>query len=383
MWMTLLFCGAAAVFVAMTLVTCWRLRWVRRLPAAAELPVLSRRVRCSVVIAARDEEARVEQTVRQVLAQRGADLELELVVVDDRSRDRTGGILERLARDEPRLRVRRVDVLPDGWLGKCHACHLGAAAATGDWILFTDADCWLKPDVLERALRVAEREGAEHVTLASGLAVKSPGLAASHLVFLMGAADWFASANRDCRRGYLGFGAFNLVRTDVYRRCGGYEALRLTVLDDVKLGLLVRRAGGRTRAFIGGDDVEAHWGTSALSIVKIMEKNYFAALDYRISLVAAGTLFMLLLSGVLLFGLLSGTWAGLAAALSPLTLIGPGWIVARRLGWPWTSALILPFLFPIFHYALLNSTWVALRQGGIRWRETFYSLAQLRAGTVR
>ena len=89
--------------------------------------------------------------------QRG--IEAEFIVVDDRSTDQTGEILRRLAKENPRLQVKRVDVLPDGWLGKCHACHVGASAATGDWILFTDADCWLKPDVIARP-SVGRNDGA-------------------------------------------------------------------------------------------------------------------------------------------------------------------------------------------------------------------------------
>lgn len=407
MWVTLIFGGTAAMFLAMTIVTLWHIRWVRRLPALDNLTtqmhperglqsasvsegsrstaqptaLCQKPIRCSIVIAARDEEARIEQTLRHLLAQRG--VELELIIVDDRSTDRTGEILQRLASEDARVRALRVDVLPNVWLGKCHACHLGAGAATGDWILFTDADCWLKPDVIARAIGLAERERVEHVTLASGISSSNLGLRASHLVFLMGTANWFSGANRDGGRRYLGFGAFNLVRTTAYRQCGGYEALRLTVLDDVKLGLLLQRAGQRTRAFIGGDDVEAHWGTSVFSIIKIMEKNYFAALDYRTSLVLGGTLFMILLSTILILGLISGTVAGLTAALSPLTMIVPGLVLARRLGWSWLCTLLIPFMFPLFHYALLNSTFATLRQGGIRWRETFYPLETLRAGNVR
>src|SRR3989454_8925415 len=94
-------------------------------------------------------------------------------------------------------------------------------------------------------------------------------------------ADWISGVNRDRPQRYLGLGAFNLVGAAAYRDCGHYEALRLTVLDDVKLGLLLRRAGKRTRAFIGGDDTECHWGVTARAMIKIMEKNYFAALEYR------------------------------------------------------------------------------------------------------
>jgi glycosyltransferase involved in cell wall biosynthesis len=332
-------------------------------------------------VAARNEEARIEQTVQRLFAQHF--LEVEIIVVDDRSTDRTNAILQKLANEDARLHIFRVDELPEGWLGKCHACHVGASAAKGDWILFTDADCWLKPDVLARALQVAERERVDHVTLTSGIAVPSPGLRACHLMFLLSIANWFSGVNRDRPKAHLGIGAFNLVRALAYHQSGGYAALRLTVLDDVKLGLLLRRAGKRTRAFIGADDVEAHWGTNLLSMIRIMEKNYFAALGFRFS-VALGVIgFTALLISIVLLGLVSGDAAGLAAALSPLGLILPAAILARRTGWPWQSALGVPLVLPVFVCALLNSTFKTLFHGGIRWRDTFYSLKALRAGGVK
>jgi glycosyltransferase involved in cell wall biosynthesis len=377
----LIFSGTAALFLATTLATLWHLRWVRRLPALETFPRNDDRVRCSVVIAARDEEARIEQTIRHLLAQRG--VEAEFIVVDDRSTDGTSEILQRLAKEDARLQVKRVDALPEGWLGKCHACHIGASAATGEWILFTDADCWLKSDVIARALRVVERDEADHVTISPGTVIESFGARAWHLLFLTSLVNWFSGVNRNRPKSYMGIGAFNLVRATAYRECGGYEALRLTVLDDMKLGLLLRRAGKRTRAFLGVDDVECHWGTTVGSMIKIMEKNYFAALDYRLGLALAGSVFVILVSIILILGLTSGTAAGLAATLSPLSLILPAGILARRLGWSWPCALFMPFMFPVFLYALFNSTFVTLRQGGIRWRDTFYSLKTLRAGNVQ
>jgi glycosyltransferase involved in cell wall biosynthesis len=388
MWATLIFSGTAGLFLIWTLSALWHIRWVRRLPALEKLTgpeqsasAPARLIRCSVVIAARDEEARIEQTIRHLLAQRA--VELEIIIVDDRSTDRTSEILQRLAKEDPRIQVKRVDVLPDGWLGKCHACHVGASAATGDWTLFTDADCWLKPDVMARALRLANRDGADHVTLSPGTVIESFGARAWHLLFLTSLLNWFSGVNQDRPKSFMGTGAFNLVRTAAYRQCGGYEALRLTVLDDMKLGLLLRRAGKRTRAFLGVDDVECHWGATVWSMIKIMEKNYFAALDYRLWLAVAGSIFVILVSTILVLGLLSGTAAGLVAAFSPLSLILPAAILARRVGWSWPCAVLVPFMFPVFLYALLNSTFVALRQGGIRWRDTFYPLETLRAGNVR
>src|SRR5258708_5627837 len=117
-------------------------------------------------------------------------------------------------------------------------------------------------------------------------------------------------------------------------------------------------------------------------MVKIMEKNYFAALDYRLWLALLGSLFAILLSVLLVLGLISGTSAGLAAAFSPLSLLAPAAILARRVGWSWPCALLAPCMLPVFLYALLNSTCVTLRQGGIHWRDTFYSIDALRAGDV-
>lgn len=404
MWVTLIFSGTTGLFLFWTISTLWHIRWVRRLPAlesfrpldagsgdpayskgrshsVGRVPSRGGLVRCSIVIAARDEAARIEQTIRRLLSQRG--VELELIVVDDRSTDGTSEILRGLVKEDSRLHVKRVDVLPDGWLGKCHACHVGAGAATGDWILFTDADCWLKPDVIARALRVVERDQADHVTLVSGLDGGSVGLKASHLMFLISLANWISGVNRNRPKSFMGIGAFNLVRAAAYRQCGGYEALRLTVVDDVKLGLLLRRAGKRTRAFIAGDDVECHWGHTARATVKLMEKNYFAAVDYRTGLVLVGSAFVLLVFAILGLGLVSGTWTGLAAALSPLLVIVPAAVLARRLGWSCRSAFYVPLMFPLFLYSVLNSTFVTLRQGGIRWRETFYPLETLRAGNMR
>jgi glycosyltransferase involved in cell wall biosynthesis len=291
MWITIAFISTTVLFVGLTMATLHHQRWARRLPAletlaapAAGSPASA--VRCSVVVAARDEEARLEGTVRHLLAQR--HVALEVIVVDDRSTDATGDILRRLASEDMRVRPTRVEQLPEGWLGKSHACHVGASVAAGDWLLFTDADCWLKPDVIARALRVAARDAADHITLTPGVAAETLGAQAWHLAFLGSLANWISGVNRDHPGAHLGIGAFNLVSTSAYRACGGYEALRLTVVDDIKLGLLLHRAGKRTRAFLGGADAECHWGTTVPRMIKIMEKNYFAAVDFRLAPVVAG-----------------------------------------------------------------------------------------------
>jgi cellulose synthase/poly-beta-1,6-N-acetylglucosamine synthase-like glycosyltransferase len=388
MLMALIFGGVSALFLSMGLSVLFHQRWVRRLPSLKALSANEgtdsagrARIRCSVVIAARDEEGRIEETIHHLLAQQG--VEMEVIVVDDRSTDRTPDILKRLAVSDARVRVKRVDILPEGWLGKCYACHLGAGVASGEWILFTDADCWLTPDVVDRALRVAEREGVDHVALTAGVGTEALAAQAWHLAFLISLSNWISGVNRDRRGAYFGMGAFNLVRASAYRECGGYEALRLTVLDDVKLGLLLRRAGKRTRAFLGGEDVECHWGTTLKSMVRIMEKNYFAALDFRLGIaLAASVAGVLLLCGALI-GPCTVTLVGLVAGLAPFSFILPAEIFARQLGWSWRAAALTPFILPVLLYAMVNSIIVTLRKRGIWWRETFYELETLRKGSVR
>jgi glycosyltransferase involved in cell wall biosynthesis len=383
--MNLLFGSLAVVFAGMTIGALFNLQWAKRVPAFANSAGGSGStigsVRCSVIIAARNEEDRIGKTIEHLLAQR--EVNVEVIAVDDRSTDRTGEVMRELAAKDRRVRYRRVETLPEGWLGKCHACHLGAMEATGDWILFTDADCWMKPDLIARALQVAARENVDHITMTPGVAPETIAGRAWHLAFLVGVADWFARVNRDRPKGYLGMGAFNLLRSQTYRGCGGHEALRLTVVDDVKLGLLVRRAGKRTRAFIGGDDVETHWGLTARSMVKIMEKNYFAAIEYRTVLAFGLGIFGPIVWVIAAAGVFTGTLAGAAATLAWLSLILPAAVLAKRLGWSLSDAAFTPFIYPMLFYAVLNSTIVTLRQGGIRWRDTFYSLDTLRANNVR
>src|SRR5206468_3127416 len=129
-------------------------------PNAVPLPALS------VVVTARDEAEGIEATVRRLLAQRYAAL--EVIVVDDRSTDGTGAILDRLQGEAGpgRLTVIHNRELPRGWLGKCHACQLGALRARGEWILFMDGDVELvSEELLARVAHLAETARLDHVAV--------------------------------------------------------------------------------------------------------------------------------------------------------------------------------------------------------------------------
>jgi len=379
---TAAYAAVAFVFFAMATSLLARQRWAQVLPPLGGLPAdaTAEAARVSGIIPARDEAASIEASVRQLLAQR--DVAIEVIVVSDRSIDATAAIVGRLAAADPRVRLVEVTALPERWLGKTHALHVGAQAATGDWLLFTDADCLLHPEVVARAVRVAARDGVDHVALTPAPIAATTGGYAWHYVFLAGLVDWFARANTDQPGGYLGFGAFNLVRTSTHRAFGGHEALRLTVLDDVRLGLLVRRAGGRCRGFLGGSDVRCDWGRTLGQGIRLTEKNYFAAVQYRTAVVAALAVFVLLMWMGIAAALTSGTVLGLVAGLSGALLVLPALVFARRLDWPMAGALLAPLVHSLAAYAVVRSAVLTLRRGGVRWRDTFYPIEVLRDGDV-
>ncbi len=335
----------------------------------------------SVIVPARDEEARIETSLRRLLAQNG--VKLQVVAVDDRSRDQTGAIMQKLAGEDARIKPVRIDALPERWLGKCYACHTGAKQATGEWLLFSDGDVWLQPDVIRRAVRAGVRESADHVCLTFGSRHGTLAGKACQLFMVLSVAGKTAGIDRGRPGAYIGLGAFNLISRKAFDAIGGYEPLRLTIVDDVKLGLLVRRAGLRTRAFLGGDDVDADWAASLASMLRVMRKNHFALVGYSVPKALAGAGVLTLTWLVAALGPFTGTWAGWAAGLAWLALSVPAGIVARRSGAPLTAAFLAPVLFPVMALSLLNSAFTTVRQGGIRWRDTFYPLAMLRDGDFR
>jgi len=361
-------------------------RFVRDVRALPSLPLSTDLTtdplpRVSVVIAARDEEARIETTLRRLMAQQ--DVDLELIIIDDRSTDRTSSIVQRIAESDARVKLVRVETLPERWLGKCHACHVGAESATGEWLLFTDADIWMKPDVIARSLRVALAHDVGHICLLFGQGRGSLAGQACHLIATMSMAKSASRLRSTPPHGYMGIGAFNLVYAPAYRAAGGHEPLRMTVCDDWMLGLLMRRAGHSTRAMLAAVDVEADWFDSPIGMIKAMQKNYFAAINFRVGRMMAIVLFYALLWTGAIVGPFTGTSAGLVAGLAMLLTIIPATMLASRMRVPLFSALLVPFLAPIIVPVMLNSAHQTLSQGGIRWRDTFYPLDLLRAGNYR
>jgi hypothetical protein len=340
----------------------------------------------TVVVPCRDEARGVALAVSSLLAQDLPDL--QVVAVDDRSTDGTGELLAGLAAADPRLEVVRVAALPDGWLGKNHACHEGALRARGEWLLFTDADVVHAPDAIRRALAAARALRLGHLAVLPRL--EAPGLLERAFVTAFAALLSPFVGVRELRRpgtrAFFGVGAFNLVRREVYARAGGHARLPLEVVDDIKLGLLLRRTGVPQGVADSGGLLSVRWQHGFAPSVLGLVKNAFAALEYRplraVAVAAAGVAGAAVPVVLLAAGPTPLVRALSAAALGIAALHHAE--AARRLsGSSGVEGLLMPACAVLLSAVVLGSAITAWARGGVVWRGTHYPLERIRAGCLR
>jgi glycosyltransferase involved in cell wall biosynthesis len=340
--------------------------------------------RVSIIVPARNEEEHIGPALATLLK---LDYDnYEIIAVNDRSTDRTGEVMDQIASTrQASLRVIHVTELPAGWLGKAHAMWSAANQATGDWLLFTDADVLFRPDVLTRALAYAEAESADHLVLFPRMIMKSPGermmIAFFQTLFVFGHRPWKVADPKT--KDHMGVGAFNLVRRRVYDAVGGYLALRFEVLDDMKLGKIVKNAGYAQRNVYGADLISLRWAKGAMGVVNNLTKNFFAILSFQwwrglLSAFALGFLNLMPFIGICF----AHGWQQLpyAVALASMFAIYVG--MSRESDVPAYYFVLHPISSTLFVYTVLRSMWLTLTQGGVVWRGTFYPLDELRKGMV-
>jgi cellulose synthase/poly-beta-1,6-N-acetylglucosamine synthase-like glycosyltransferase len=342
--------------------------------------------RVSIIVPARNEEEDIEECLRELLS---LDYDnYEVLVVDDRSTDRTGEIIERVSTTSGalgRLKVLRVTDLPPGWLGKAHAMWTAGEQATGDWLLFTDADVLFKPDVLRRALTYAEAETADHVVVFPRMIMTHPGermmIAFFQTLFTFGHRPWKV-ADPDTKD-HMGVGAFNMVRRSVYDTVGTYRALRMEVVDDMKLGKVIKNARFRQRNVFGEDLISIHWAQGAMGVVDNLTKNFFAVLSFQWwrGIVSVFGLLFLNLGPFVGVGLAHG-WerAPYWVALGSMFLIYLG--MSFKSSIPPYYFFLHPISTLLFGYTLVRSMFLTFYNDGVTWRGTTYPLKELRKGLV-
>ncbi len=341
--------------------------------------------RVSVIVPACNEEADIEETLTRLLALDHDNY--EVIAVDDRSTDRTGEIMEKVRSAVPsgRLRVIRIAHLTAGWMGKPHAMWTAGLQATGDWLLFTDADVRFKPDVLRRALAYAESEAADHMVLFPRMIMKRPGermmIAFFQTLFVFGHRPWRVADPK--AKDHIGVGAFNMVRRRVYEAIGTFQALRFDVLDDMKLGKMVKDSGYAQRNVFGDDLISIRWAKGAMGVVDNLTKNFFAIMSFQWPRALASCVVLAFLNLMPFAGLwLAHGWARLGYAVALFSMFSIYVGMSTKSDIPPYYFALHPISSALFVYTMLRSTFLTLWRGGVLWRGTFYPLAELKKRMV-
>ena len=330
----------------------------------------------SVVFAARNEAEKIREAARSMLA--ASYPRIEVIAINDRSDDATGDLVEELAATDARLHVVHVAELPDGWLGKNNALQTGANQATGDWILFTDADVHFSPESLRLTVAYAETRKLDHLcvlpNLLGGSFLERAITGAFGMLFVLGCPPFLVPTR--LKWIYTGAGAFNLVKRSAYESIGGHSSIRFDVLDDLKLGRQLKQAGFRQDLLFAREELAVRWQDSVWGIVTGLEKNAFAAADYsflKLTFATSAVLIAIVLPAVL--AIVMPSTGAVACAILWHAAFGA---FSFAFG---TSILATPFLVPgmlLMVFAAWRSAFLTVWRGGVVWRGTLYPLEELR-----
>lgn len=333
--------GLAALPAGLLLINLLLFRRPRRTPQA-ELPAVS------VLIPARDEEAHIGGAVDAALASQG--VEVEVLVLDDHSADRTADTVQQRADDDPRVRLLQAPALPAGWAGKQHACHVLAGHATSPLILFVDADVRLTPDAVARAASFME---AKECDLASGFPRQITGSWAERLVIplihfvLLGYLPMPGMRWTNHVGFAAGCGQLFMARRSSYQSMGGHAAIRATFHDGIQLPRAFRRAGLRTDLFDATDLASCRMYTDARQVLFGLAKNAHEGMAGSTAIWVWSILLLVghvLPAGLALVGLLlapTALWTQLSLMAMALGLIAR-LVLAWRFHQSWIGAVLHP-----------------------------------------
>ena len=334
----------------------------------------------SIIFSALNEERDIENALKTMLA---LDYpKFEVIAINDRSTDRTPAILDHYQTQYPdRLRVIHIQSLPQGWLGKNHALHIGAKQAKGDWLLFTDADVIMKKDLLKKAISYMTETNTDHLTIFEHHIRRPFWLKVFYLSHYM----TYSLVVKPWRIRYawskksLGHGSFNLVSKKSYVHCGGHQAIAMECLDDLKFGKLLKQHGFQQDTVDGRDFIEREWYKSLPEMIYGLKKNSFAFYEYRLLPTVRDLLFAFIFYIWPLIAIFVCTDTIRMINLFNVALtIYMGVYIAKQYRLEKRFAVFYPISILILLYSILNSVVSIYANKGVNWRGTHYSLDQLR-----
>lgn len=337
----------------------------------------------TIIIAVRNEAADLKEALISVCNLQYKNY--DVVIVNDRSTDGSAEILSELNSKFP-FRVINVTKLPEGWLGKNHALYRGAQASTADYLLFTDADVIFHEQTLSKAITFAQHNKLDHLTIlpemtSTSIALKS--VLATFIMMLTTLQRPWAASTRSSKAS-IGVGAFNLVKKEAYLCAGTHSAIAMRPDDDLQLAAAIKSSRGSSDVLYGEGALQVEWYKSVNDFIKGLMKNAFSGFNYSILRVVGGVLgvllfFVLPIPLVLFFGKVYEQILLIFTIFCQLILFWkmPG---AKNVWW---VGLTLPYTGLVMVYIFIKAAYTNTRDRGIYWRDTFYSLAELRKAKRR
>ncbi|OKS88530.1 glycosyltransferase [Mucilaginibacter polytrichastri] len=335
----------------------------------------------AIIIAVRNEEADLEKALQSVCNLHYANY--RIIVLNDRSTDGTAAILAGFTGRYPQLTVTHITTLPDGWLGKNHALYQGYLNSTEEWMLFTDADVAFHPDSLSKAAAYVTKNRLDHLCILPEVISRSEMLngmlGTFTLLFMLQFRPWAAINPKS--KASIGIGAFNLIRREAYEKAGTHQRIKLRPDDDLKLGDLIKAAGLRQEVLAGRGYIGLEWYRNVGEFVNGLMKNSFAVADYSVLKTIGGIIAILALIALPVpLMLILGTPA--ERIMACLILFFQAIFMASPvLPNKWWHAVMIPFAGLLLAYISARSAFITLKQGGIYWRDSFYSLDMLKGKT--
>ena len=371
-----LFCvgGWLLMFVRTVLLHYW-------IPKLALAPSPQSFPRVSVIVPAKNESKKIRASLHSLLAQDYPNL--EIIAINDRSDDETGEIIDELAKQDARLKAIHITELPHGWLGKNHANQRGVQHASGEYLLFTDADILFAPQTISKTVGYAQQHKARHIVvypkMLSENIFEESFLALFGMLFVW-KFNPIGARNPKNKRAYIGVGAFNFIERTLYKAIGEHLPLKAEIADDVKLGYFVKQQREATHVVEGRDFVQVRWREGLWDSIKGIERSAFAGVNFSwiwIGIGVFGTLFGLLAPYWL--WLLDDEIARLCALLSLGFIYFGYWVGKASLWRAFVVTALHPIMSVLFLYALVKSALLVSVKGGVEWRGTFYATEVLKS----
>ncbi|QEM11539.1 MULTISPECIES: glycosyltransferase [Mucilaginibacter] len=343
----------------------------------SQQPLMDNPPSLSIIIPVRNEEEDLEKALQSVCHINYPNH--RIIVINDRSTDRTAEILESFASHYPQLQVTTISTLPEGWLGKNNALYQGYLSNTDEWMLFADADIVFHPDAINKAVGYAVKQQLDHLTIlpevVSRSSILNSVLATFGIMLMIDMKPWEAKNPKS--KASSGIGAFNLVRRTAYEKFGTHQRIKLRPDDDLQLGRIMKHDGFRQDVLAGLGYVCLEWYKNLGEFGRGVQKNSFAVANYSLAQAIFNVINMLLsvaLPMPLMFIFGDTTIRIMAGIMLLFHMIYMMMVPPNK----WWYAFMIPFSGFFLAWHFLKASILTVARGGIYWRDSFYSLKVLK-----